>query len=317
MSDGSSSQFAGRRCIVLGGGGFIGTNLCQRLLAIGAEVIVVCPALLDPEIVRGARWIRALLHETDSFAHLIGPGDYVFHLVSTTTPAGSNVDPVADMAQNVLPTLKLLDVLRDRQVRKLVFLSSGGTVYGPAVTTPTSEDQPNHPVCSYGIHKLAIEKYLALYRYLHGVNSVSLRVSNPFGPYQLGGAQGVIATVIRKALRRETITIWGDGSAVRDYIFVADLVDAILEAASLSDLEAPSLFNIGSGQGRSIRDILDAIQGLHGRPLTIVHEPARSIDVPVSVLDISRAQRHLRWAPATAWGPALEKTYQWSLYRER
>lgn len=316
-SGGSLTPFSGRRCIVLGGGGFIGTNLCERLVELGAQVVVVSPALLDPEAVRGAHWIRAFLHETDAYQHLIEPGDYVFHLVSTTTPASSNVDPVADIAQNVLPTLKLLDILRYRQIRKLVFLSSGGTVYGPAVTAPTSEDQPNHPVCSYGIQKLAVEKYLALYRHLHGVESVSLRVSNPFGPYQLGGAQGVIATVIRKALRRETITIWGDGSAVRDYIFVADLVEAILEAASLADPGAPRLFNIGSGQGRSIRDILDAIQSLHREPLTIVHEPARSIDVPVSVLDISRARRHLRWEPATAWEPALEKTYQWALYRER
>lgn len=314
--DAGLSEFAGRRCVVVGGGGFIGTNLCHRLLSLGAEVVLVSPALVDPEPVREATWIRAMLHETETYGNEIRPGDFVFHLVSTTAPASSNLDPAADVAQNVLPTLKLLDHVRDRGVRKLVFLSSGGTVYGPAVATPTTEAQPNDPVCSYGIHKLAIEKYLALYRHLHGLEAVSLRVSNPFGPYQLGGAQGLIATVIRKALRRETITIWGDGSVIRDYIYVEDLVAAILRA-SLTDRKAPTLFNVGSGQGRSIREILDAVQRLHDEPLDIVFEPARATDVPVSVLDISRARQYMHWEPTTGWEPALEKTYQWSRYRER
>lgn len=310
-------RFKGARCVVLGGGGFIGTNLCQRLLALDAEVVLVSPAVLDVNAVRGAEWIRAQLHETQAYAEYIRPGDYVFHLVSTTAPASSNADPAADIAQNVLPTLALLDLLRGQGIRKLVFLSSGGTVYGRDVATPTSEDEANDPLCSYGIHKLTIEKYLGLYRHLHGLDAVTLRVSNPFGPYQLGGAQGLIATVIRKALRNEPITIWGDGSVVRDYIYVQDLIAAILEAAVLSEERAPTIYNIGSGKGRSIRDILGAVQQLHPRPLSVVYEPSRTSDVPVSVLDISRARQYLRWSPATSWERALEKTYQWTIERHR
>jgi UDP-glucose 4-epimerase len=314
-NNGGCKDLAHSRCIVLGGGGFIGTNLCERLIALGSEVVLISPALLDPQAVRGAQWIRATLDETHRFEQAIRPGDLVFHLVSTTVPASSNADPCADIADNLLPTLKLLDTLRGREVRKLVFLSSGGTVYGRNVPTPTSEEAANDPLCSYGIQKLAIEKYLALYRHLHGVESVTLRVSNPFGPYQLGGSQGVIGTFMRKALLGEPISIWGDGSVVRDYIFIADLVDAILRAALVSDREAPCLYNVGSGEGRSLRDIVAAVERVHGRPLAVRYEPSRSSDVPLSILDISRAQRHLGWKPGTAWNDALEKTYSWLLQR--
>lgn len=302
---------AGQRCILLGGGGFIGTNLCRRLIAEGAEVIVVSPQVIMEDALVGATWARTTLEDTDRISGHIQPGDFVFHMVSTTVPATSNENVLADVATNVLPTLRLLEVLRHKQVARLVFLSSGGTVYGKNVPIPTPEDAANEPLCSYGIHKLAIEKYLALYKHLHSLDSITLRVANPFGPYQIGGAQGVVATIIRKAIMQQPITIWGDGSVVRDYIYVTDLVEAIIQTALLADAGAPSIYNIGSGEGRSILDILNTVQAIHDNPLDVVYEKGRAADVPVSILDISRAKTYLNWTTKKNWEDAIAETYQW------
>ena len=311
-SDATIKELSGRRCILLGGGGFIGTNVCRHLLGIGAEVVIVSPQVVSEEALTGATCIRATLDDTDKYASTIRQGDYVFHMVSTTVPATSNANPIADISNNVLPTLKLLEILRQKQIAKLVYLSSGGTVYGKDVPIPTPEDAANEPMCSYGIHKLAIEKYLALYKLLHGLDSVTLRVANPFGPYQTGGAQGVIATIIRKAIAGEAIAIWGDGNVVRDYIYVTDLTEAILKAALLDNAEAPRLYSIGSGEGRSIRDILHTVQTIHGKLLDVVFEEGRATDVPVSILDIGRAKRQLDWLPTKTWEEAIAETYAWS-----
>lgn len=307
----TSTSLAGRRCILLGGGGFIGTNLCKILVSKGAEVIIVAPQVLSEEALSGATWIQALLDEVEKYQNAICDGDYVFHLVSTTVPATSNYSPVTDISNNVLPTLKLLEILSQRRIAKLVFLSSGGTVYGNSVPIPTPEDAPTDPICSYGIHKLTIEKYLAMYRLLKGLDSVVLRVSNPFGPYQTGHGQGVIAAIIRKALNGETIAIWGDGSVVRDYIFVSDVVDAIIRAAVIKNAEPPKPFNIGSGEGRSIQQVIEAVEDIHRRPLKVTYELGRPTDVPVSILDIKRARECLNWFPAKEWDEAVAETYEW------
>lgn len=305
-------NIAGKRCILLGGGGFIGTNLCQRLIAEGANVIVLSPRVISEAALMGAEWVRVALDETDKIEAHIQSGDYIFHMVSTTVPASSNENILADVSSNLLSTIKLLEMLRHKQIAKLVFLSSGGTVYGKNVPIPTPENAANEPLCSYGIHKLAIEKYLALYQHLHGIDSIALRVANPFGPYQMGGAQGVVATIIGKAIARQPITIWGDGSVVRDYIYVGDLVEAIIHAALFNHSNAPSLYNIGSGVGKSIREILDTVQTIYAKTLDVVYEKGRAADVPVSILDITSAKNHLNWQPQKSWEAAIAETIEWN-----
>lgn len=308
---------AGRRCILLGGGGFIGTNLCRKLVAENAEVIVVSPHVISRKALMSAEWICASLEDIEKIGALIQPGDFIFHMVSTTLPTTSNENPIADISNNVLPTLRLLEVLRHKQIAKLIFLSSGGTVYGKEVPMPTPEEASNGPICSYGIQKLTIEKYLALYKHLYGLDSVTLRIANPFGAYQRGGSQGLVATIIHKAIMNQPITIWGDGSVVRDYIYVTDLVTAIIRAALLCNSNAPNIFNIGSGVGRSIQNILVTVQAIHNQPLNVAYEKGRAVDVPVSILDITRAQIHLDWMPIKKWEKALAETYEWVLQTDR
>lgn len=301
----------GRRCLLLGGGGFIGTNLCRQLVAEGAEVTVISPHVIAEQALLGATWVRATLEDLDLIEPLIRQDDYIFHMVSTTVPASSNENVVADITSNILPTLRLLDTLVQKQIARMVFLSSGGTIYGRNAPIPTPENAANDPLCSYGIHKLTIEKYLALYRYLHEIDAVALRVANPFGPYQMGLAQGVVAAIIRKAIANRPITIWGDGRVVRDYIYVSDLIQAIIRAALIDNTEAPRVYNVGSGIGRSIREILETVQTIHCKPLEVVYKPTRPTDLPVSILDISQAEMYLDWRPKTPWEPALAKTYDW------
>src|SRR5262249_41635234 len=157
----------------------------------------------------------------------------------------ANRNMAEDVRKSVIPSLALLDIARKRGVKRIVFVSSGGTVYGAAKEIPTPETAPTDPITAYGIGKLMIEKYLALHERLHGLSFRVLRVANPFGPFQQSDkGQGLIAALLARALRGEPIEIWGDGSVVRDYVFVEDVIDALQAAAR--DESAERIFNIGS-----------------------------------------------------------------------
>lgn len=299
--------------IVLGGGGFLGVNLCRRLVASGRRVRAFGRRCAFPQALAGVDWYQGDFSDASALAAAIESHDIVFHLVHTTTPHSSNLDMAADL-QNVSSSIALLDISRDLGVKRIVFVSSGGVLYGRVKQIPTPEDAPTEPITAHGISKLAIEKYLALYEHLYDLDYRVLRVGNPFGPFQVATKnQGIIAALIPRALARESTEIWGDGSVVRDYLFVDDVVDA-LEAAAVdrSDLR---VFNIGSSRGRSLREIIAAIETQLGRKLEIVWKPGRPIDVPVSVLSIDRARSVLGWTPKTPFEQGLEQTIAW--WRER
>jgi UDP-glucose 4-epimerase len=236
--------------------------------------------------------------------------ELVFHLVSTTLPKSSNDNPVYDVESNVLGSLRLIELCRSHGVRRLVFVSSGGTVYGVPCTTPVAEDHPTEPTSSYGIQKLMIEKYLALAQRLHGLDYRVVRPANLYGPGQrLDTAQGAVAVFLDRALRDQPIQIWGDGSVVRDYVYVADAVEAMLKAASFEG--AQRIFNIGSGKGVSLNQLVAEIEQLLGRPVKVEHSAPRALDVPVNVLDASLAERHLGWRASTPLSEGLRRTCEW------
>src|SRR5882672_3671032 len=219
-------------CVVLGGGGFIGTNLCRRLAASGHRVRAFGRRCLFPDDLDGVEWRQGDFTDARSVAAAIESVDIVFHLIHATMPQPANLDMAGDLQNNVVPSLALLDFCRKLAVKRVVFVSSGGTVYGCPQQIPTPETAPTTPICAYGISKLAIEKYLALYQYLHGLDYRVLRIANPFGPFQTGlKDQGVIAALIARGLSGRPMEIWGDGSLVRDFVFVDDVVDALRKAA--------------------------------------------------------------------------------------
>jgi UDP-glucose 4-epimerase len=234
----------------------------------------------------------------------------VFHLVHTTTPHSANLDKAKDLQENVVSSLALFDLARALGVKRIIFVSSGGTIYGASEQVPTPETAPSEPITAYGISKLAIEKYLAIYEHLYGFQYRILRVTNPFGPFQVPVKhQGVISMLISRAINNESVEIWGDGSVVRDYIFVDDIIDA-LEAA-MGDQSSARIFNIGTGRGRSLFEVIGAVEDLLHAKLEIDWKQGRPIDVPRSILAIDRARDILKWTPNTSFEKGLQSTLEW------
>ena len=239
---------------------------------------------------------------------------HIVHLASSTLPKSSNEDMKYDITSNVIGTLSLLEVAVKCGVKKLVYLSSGGTIYGPDVSTPIDEDHPTNPICSYGIGKLAVEKYLNLFQHLHGLDYVALRAANPYGPGQNpAGGQGLIANFLHKILTQQTIEIWGDGSIVRDYFYISDLVDLI--KVSLES-EVSGIFNAGSGAGASINQVLTLLEETLGASTNIAFQPHRHFDVPKIILDCSAAGRVFDWRAKTSLQDGVSRFADWYRYRQ-
>ena len=297
-------------CIVLGGGGFIGLNLCRRLIASGHRVRAFGRRCLFPQELQGAEWYQGDFTDPTALVAAMETFDVAFHLVHSSTPQGTNLDIAGDVRQNVLSSLAFLDISRQLGISRIVFVSSGGTIYGRPEHVPTPEADPTNPITAYGIGKLSIEKYLALYEHLYHLDYRVLRVTNPYGPFQTTlKNQGIIAALIARALRGERVEIWGDGSVVRDFIYVDDLVDALVAAAE--DRSAGRIFNIGSGVGRSLLEVIAATEKLLGTKLNIHWKQARPQDVPISIVAIDRAKAMLGWAPKTTFEAGLEETIKW------
>ena len=299
------------KCLVLGGAGFIGSHLVERLLEAGHAVRVFdtqdrTGAGAIPRA-REAEWMRGSFLEPRDVERATAGCDAAFHLAWTTLPKSSNDDPVADVASNLSGTLRLLEAWRRASAGKFVFVSSGGTVYGTPQSVPIAETHPTQPICSYGVTKLAVEKYLELYRVLHGVDYCVLRLANPFGERQrVVTGQGAVTAFLDHARRGEPVEIWGDGRVVRDYLYVGDVADAL--ARTLDYRGTPRVFNIGSGVGRDLNAIVAAIERVVGHPVERRYAPGRSFDVPANVLDISRARAELGWRPVTSFEEGLART---------
>lgn len=304
--------------LILGGAGFIGSHIVDALVTRGHKVRVFDRLNVDTsnltdafpyiELCRGD-----FLNESD-ISCALKDIDLVVHLISTTLPKTSNDNPVYDVESNVVGTLKLLKLSCQYGVKKIVFLSSGGTVYGPSVTCPISETDATDPVCSYGITKLAIEKYLHLFHHLHDLDYVVLRAANPFGERQNpSSGQGVVAAFLWKILQEEPIPVWGDGTVARDYFYISDLVSAVLAAI---ERETPSrIYNIGSGVSCSLNQLLITMQAVTGQTPIIQYSPARKLDVSFNFLDISRARKELLWELQTSLEEGMARTWAWLQHR--
>lgn len=298
------------KALVLGGCGFIGSHIVDELLARNYEVQVFD---LRQERFRpplpGVEYIFSDFSDRASLIEALSGADVVFHLVSTTFPGTANINPQADVADNLINTLNLLRSMIDLGIRRILYLSSGGTVYGVPETTPIGEDHPLRPINSYGIVKVAIENYLEMYRREGKISSVVIRSANPYGPRQSHvGVQGVVSTFMKHVLNGRPIEIWGDGTITRDFFCVEDLARLCVMA---SESEAVGPFNAGSGKGTMLNDLIEAIEFATGREVERVYKPARSVDVPKSVLDVSRARDMLGWSAQIDLRDGLRDYWAW------
>jgi UDP-glucose 4-epimerase len=308
------------KCLVLGGGGFMGMHLCKALTARGYPVRVFerpVSESLSAERARGSiEWVYGDFANQNDVAAAVAGCEIVFHLISTTLPKNSNDNPIYDVETNLVGTLGMLEAARTSGTRRVIFVSSGGTVYGVPKQVPISETHPTDPICSYGITKLAIEKYLDLYQRLHHLDYRVLRIANPYGEGQRPDtAQGAVAVFLNRALNDEPIEIWGDGSVIRDYLYISDVVDAFMRAAEYSG--DSRIINIGSSSGYSLNDVLKAMEDLLGRPIERTQLPARPFDVPINVLDSTLARQELGWEARVPLRDGLARTLRWLKHSSR
>jgi UDP-glucose 4-epimerase len=299
---------------IFGGGGFIGSTVADRLLADGHALRIFERPRVEPyrrfSVRERVEWTTGDLMSVHDVTAAVTGADVVLHLVSTTLPKSSNDDPVYDVQTNLVATLQLLRAMVEQRVGRVVFISSGGTVYGDPSYLPIDERHPTDPRVSYGITKLAIEKYLLMYQHLHGLKAVILRVANPYGERQrVETAQGAVAVFLRKALLEEPIEIWGDGSVTRDYVYIGDVAEAFARAVTYDGPK--SVFNVCSGTGTSLNELISVIERVLGRGVARRHLPGRAFDVPVSVLANALARQELGWAPQVPLEEGIRRTAEW------
>ena len=300
------------RVLVLGGNGFIGSHLVDALHARGERIRVFdrFPNKYQPQK-QGIDYRLGEFSDTAELAEALHDIDIVYHLISTSVPSTSNLDPVADIQGNLIATVQLLQQMVRLNVERIVYLSSGGTVYGNPAIDPVPESHPLNPICSYGVVKVAIENYLHMFSDLHGLKPTVLRASNPFGPRQGHvGVQGVIPTFLKRLIDNDPLQIWGDGSVVRDYIFIDDLVTLCLLAC---DSQAVGVFNAGSGSGSSLKDIVETIVRASGRHPVVEYLPGRTFDVKKITLDMTKSREMFGWTPGVSIDDGIRQHWDWLL----
>ncbi|RYY74752.1 MAG: NAD-dependent epimerase/dehydratase family protein [Gammaproteobacteria bacterium] len=298
------------RNLVLGANGFLGQHLVEAFIKRGekAKAYVSLKSSRAKPSFEGVEWIYGDFVSEQRWLQILDGVEICYHLISTTSPKRSNEDPIFDVDSNIIGTLRLLEAAK-QTCTKIIFASSGGTIYGNSKGLLTETDQ-THPLNSYGITKLSIEKYLSLYKTLYDLKSISLRISNPYGMYQSSQAgQGAATIFLNKVLRGEPIDIWGDGTVVRDYIYVSDVIEAML-ASSIYDGDT-QIFNIGSGVGVSLLDLISEIEYTTQKSAKINYFPARKFDVLKNVLNIDLACSKLRWKPSVSLKEGLQITECW------
>ena len=301
------------KIILFGGAGFIGTNLAIELSQDENNDIT----LVDRDInffedlrklnLQKFSYVESDFSENTNFDELLEGQEVVYHLVSTTVPTTSNQQIPQELSANIIVTSKLLEACVRQNVKKVIFISSGGTVYGKEVCCPLKEETPTYPISSYGLQKITIEKLLYLYHYMYNLDYRIVRLSNPYGPYQRpNGILGAVTTFTYKALNDEEITVFGDGSVVRDFIYIDDAVDAIIKIAT-QNVEQKT-FNLGCGYGTSIKQLLDIISSTLNIHLKIKYVEGRSVDVPVNYLDIQRYEKYFGTLSPMSLEEGIKKT---------
>lgn len=299
--------------LVIGGAGYIGTHLIPKLLDTGRSVTVLDRAATPlNELPKSVVYVAGDFGQGDLICELLDSHQEVIHLAYATVPNTSFENPLADLLQNLPPTVQLFSEMADRGA-KLVLVSSGGTVYGETIKLPIREDHPTKPISPYGVTKLTLENYARLYAVTHGLKFVCVRPANAFGVGQRPFVgQGFISTAIASAMRGKSIRIFGQSGTIRDYIYVSDLAAGIVSALEKGHLS--KAYNLGSGAGLSNMDVIEAILPLineTGRDVHVEHLPERTFDVRQNVLDSTKLQTHTGWKPQVTFADGLRRTFDW------
>ena len=287
------------RYVVTGGSGFVGRSLCDRIRADGHEAIVATRGRHKED--DGQHWIEYDLRDRATIANIVqAKPDGIFHLAWSTTPAAAESDPGSDVEVNLVGTVNLFDAVARSGPVPILLASSGGTVYGPAVSLPVDEDHPLNPIGIYGTTKVAAERYAEVFRNNRGLDIRVARLSNPFGARQsVAKLQGAASIFARKVISGEPLLIWGDGSVVRDYVDVDDAADAIYRIMLHSNVgvQGAPIFNVGSGEGISLTELISIVESAAGVKSKTTFAAGRAFDISANILDIGRIGASIGWRP--------------------
>ncbi len=305
------------KILVTGGAGFIGSHVVDLFVSEGYDVVVVDDlstgrqSNLNPAAkfyrmdIRDPKLVEVFEKERP---------DYVSHHAAQMDVRRSVVEPLFDADVNILGSINLIEAARKTGVKRIVYISSGGTAYGEPQYLPCDENHPVLPICQYGVSKHTVEHYLFLYHQNYGLNYTVLRYPNVYGPRQdPHGEAGVVAIFVGKMLAGEQVTITGDGEQQRDFVFVGDCA-----RGNLLGLDAPvGIYNLGYGVGTSINQIFDALKVITDYPNEAIHGPAKVGETRFIYLDASKAKKMLGWAPTVTLEEGLQKTVDYQKVAER
>jgi UDP-glucose 4-epimerase len=304
------------KILILGADGFIGSNLIKSLLRDGMYEIRAFDLFKDghsknlKEVENKIEIFSGNFLNRDDIGRALEGIDYVFHFISLTTPGSSLNDPLIDVETNIKGTIVLLEECVKNNVKRIIFSSSGGAIYGNQQKDVFFEDDTANPISPYAISKLTIERYLEFFKIHHGLDYLILRYSNPYGPGQnIVGSQGIIPIFINLIRNNKSVTIFGDGKNVRDYIFIDDLVENTKKIFKIQTRH--TIYNIGSGDGKTINEIVALIKEISKKEVLLNFLPARDIDVRKVILDVARIKAEIDYHLETQLEEGIRKTWNW------
>ncbi len=299
--------------LLIGGTGFVGRALVTRLCRTYQDIYVIARHPHNWSGLSNVQSFESSLDDTELLEKIIPRCKIVFHLASETTPGVSAMQPSFEAASNLLPSLRFLECLQNYPHILLIYVSSGGAVYGDSIDRPVTEDVALSPLSYYGAGKAALEKFILAFCKQTNGRAIILRPSNFYGPdqpYQKGF--GVIPTIFHHILTKKAIQIWGDGETVRDYLYIDDFVGfCVQQLEHLSVGEKAAIYNIGSGQGTSLNELCLLAEEISGKRIVREYQAARAVDVKNIVLDCSRIQRDYQWNAGTDLRTGLSRAWEW------
>ena len=301
------------KILVTGGAGFIGSHITDRLVKDGHQVFVVddLSSGKKENVNQSATFLELDIKDREKIYELFGKEKFetVIHAAAQKNVRWSVEDPQFDASVNIIGSLNLLEAGRQSGLKKFIFLSTGGAIYGNTEDRPTKEDHEAKPVCPYGIAKLSVESYLHFYQVQYNMDYVCLRLANVFGPRQdPKGEAGVVAIFFTKMLNGKQLVINGDGKQTRDYVYVGDVADAVV--ASIDQKET-GVFNVGTSKETSVNSLFLEIARIAEREMEEKHGPALPGEQQTSSLAVNKIKKDFGWEPKVTLKEGLKLTYQW------
>ena len=295
--------------LLIGGSGFLGTALAEGLSRRGWQVGIF-DRLPPREPKENVKTLIGELSDADLLQRALDRYPRVVYLAQATATAPAADRLLSSFVGNLEIFLKVLDEAIRARIQEFTLFSSGGAVYGEPGKLPVSEDDPKHPLSPYGVLKMTMEQYLAMIAASVGFRHLCLRPSNPYGPGQnFDGTQGLVAISMARIARGQPVSMLGEGSAIKDYVYIDDFVDAVIRLLDASEASGP--FNIGSGQGRSVREVIDLVAKTVGKDATVERKSTQAGDVQSSVLAIDKINSLTGWKPTTTFAEGLAATWKW------